>query len=199
MRTVTIKSGQMGRFDDDSPFLIDSGELELKFILPPQTAGEYYLVWEMDGEPKGKPVQLPKSGEVAIPCASVGRLEMCVKYYIRGAFVTEYPVEPLIIRAVHNSVTATPELVELRNRIADLETERESREKAYGELVETVSVALHARDVSFLAFAWADYLYNVQMNAKGLTLEEFLGALGYSAGDFTAGEIKEIQTMKEKF
>lgn len=34
MRTITIKSKGLGRYDDVSPFLVESETLELKILLP---------------------------------------------------------------------------------------------------------------------------------------------------------------------
>ena len=55
----------------------------------------------------------------------------------------------------------------------------------------------HRRDVAFLAFAYAEYQNDLQLNAKSLSFEAFAAALGYSVDEFTPNEIETIKNFKE--
>ena len=193
MRTITLNAKQIAKFDDDSPFLIESGDLQLKFIFPPQTIGEFFLVWGMAGKKKTSTVQIPKNGEIALKCKSIGQLEMCVKYYIRGAFVTEYKVDSLIVREVDNSITATPEIAGLRHKIELFEMAVDSLARAVKNTGDNATAADRKISAALLMYAYAAYRVDFQLNTKNLTLREFIKTLGIEENEFSDEEISEIE------
>lgn len=122
MRTIKLKEGAMGRFDDESPFLIGADPLELKFLLP-QKVGDFYLTWRIEDVTQRTTCLIPKNGEVAIDCAASGRLEMQVKHYISGELVGMYKVESLLLKKVDDSISASPEIAELQREMSLLQKE----------------------------------------------------------------------------
>lgn len=122
MRIIKLKEGAVGRFDDESPFLIGAGVLDLNFLLP-QKVGEFYLTWRIEDVTQSVTVQIPKSGEIAIKCSSSGRLEMQVKHYISGELVGVYKVESLLLKKVDDGISSAPEIAEMQRKIALLQKE----------------------------------------------------------------------------
>ena len=199
MRTITIKSKGLGRFDDGSPFLVESGTLELKIVLP-KVSGEFFFVGELNG--KGGPVILiPKDGTIALGVLESGELRSEVKHYQRGTLIETYKVEPLLLKAVDTSLSAMPEIAFLTGECAELREKLELAEEslvAAAEREEEAKNRDHARDLAFVAYAWADYQNNLQLNAKTLPLEKFAVALGYDLEEFSEEEIQKIKTIKEE-
>lgn len=201
MRTITIKSKRLGRYDDVSPFLVESGALELKINLP-NLGGEFFFVYEPIGI-KDSPVRgkLPINGDGKITLSNLvaGELRAEVKHYLRGELVETYKVEPLLLKAVDTQLSAMPEIAFLT---AECQALREKTEETEKELTRSNERADEAekhsreRDIAFLSYAWADYQNNVQLNAKNLTLEEFAAVLGY---ELTAEELEQINNKKEAF
>ena len=193
MRTITIK-GSLGRFDDGSPFLVESGALELKAILP-DVSGEFFLVAELNG--KTDKLLIPHSGTVVIRDLEAGELRAEIKHYLRGALIKVYKIEPLLLKEVDGNIAATPELTELTSQIEKLET-------AFNEFIEEkkredaeARARIHATDVKLLGFLWADYEKNLFVNSKSLPFTDFLSACGFDIKDFTEDDIKQIQATKE--
>lgn len=202
MRTVTIKHGRSARYDDGSPFILQSGAFELLISLP-AVSGEFYLVTDMNG--KKATQRIPKDGVVTVE-VEAGELKAEVKHYLRGVEVASYPVEPLIIKSVDERLTAFPEIADLYNRAEALKRVSEAQEKrmteeetAHRKWQEAAKAAAHRGDIAFLSYAYAEYQNDVQLNEKNLTAEEFIVSLGFSLDEFTAEEIKEIKTKKEVF
>lgn len=212
MRTITIKSGQMGRFDNGSPFLVEEGALELKLLLPPG-AGEYFFVWqnEFDGGQRGATLQIPKNGEISLADLLPGELKASVKHYLHGELIGQYKIEPLILKEADGSISATPELTALEGEIEALQKKFEAHEKAdealrikeaeerekAAETEEKRKAAWRAVLIRCLAFAWALYESNLRFSDR--TLNEFLSALGLDAESFSEEELTTIATKKEEF
>lgn len=210
MRNIVLKRGSVAKYDDGSPFLVEAGELELRFTLPDPN-GDYFLV---AGKRK---VAIPKDGHVSL-AVTEGTLNAAVKRYIRGKLVESYAVEPLEVMSVDGEVTAFPELSVLQRRAAELEkdikeevsarknviatqndafwksftAQKNTLERAIAEQSEEQNKALHKLAVAFLRYAYTDYQRNVYVNTRSLSLGQFLTALGFSKEDFTAEELAAI-------
>lgn len=78
-----------------------------------------------------------------------------------------------------------------------LGTSIEEMAKGYEERFRELVLAAHARDMAFLAYAWAEYRSDVQLNAKGLSVEAFIDALGYDVARFSGEELDKINSFKE--
>ena len=202
MRTVTIKHGRSARYDDGSPFILQSGAFELLISLP-AVSGEFYLVTDMNG--KKATQRIPKDGVVTVE-VEAGELKAEVKHYLRGVEVASHPVEPLIIKSVDERLTAFPEIADLYARAEALQSASEAQEKRMTEeetanrkWQEAAKAAAHRGDIVFLSYAYAEYQNDVQLNEKNLTAEEFIVALGFSLDEFTPEEIEEIKKKKEVF
>ena len=199
MRTVTIKSNGLGRYDDVSPFLVERGELELNIDLP-NVQGEFFLVTELNGKNDAAKA-IPREGTVMLTGLAAGELHAAVKHYLRGELLETYKVEPLLLKAADTELSAMPEIALLTEKCEVLRKKTE-------ELLESLTQANARADKvenrvklifeAFLAFAWADYETNLQLNTKSLTIEQFLLALGFSAEEFSPNELETIKKLKEK-
>lgn len=197
MRTITIKTKGLGRYDDVSPFLVESGELELKINLP-NLSGEFFFVSELNGKSFGAQ-HLPREGTVTLTGLEAGELHAEVKHYMRGELIETYKVEPLLLKAVDTQLSAMPIIAFLTGECRSLRDKAEAAEKALTEAVKRADEAekrSRERDVAFLSYAWADYQNNVQLNAKNLSLEDFAAALGY---ELTEEELEKIKDKTEVF
>lgn len=196
MKTISIKSRRIGRYDDVSPFLVESGALELKFEIP-EVSGEFFFVTELNGISEKK--FIPRGGVITLTDLCAGELCAEVKHYLRGTLIKTYKVEPLILKEVDGSLSGTPEIERLRADNAALCDKLAALERTLETEKEEVEMARHERDKAFLTFAYAVYENSPLLNGRGLSFEEFAAALGYSAEAFTEEEITEIKNMKEKF
>lgn len=197
MRTVTIKSKGLGRYDDVSPFLVENGMLEIKSNLP-NLSGEFFFVSELNGKSRGaKPI--PRDGIITLTDLEAGELRAEVKHYLRGELIETFRVEPLLLKAVETDLSATPEIAFLTGECAALRNRAEALEKLLTQAnarADEEEKRNRARDLAFLSYAWADYQSNVQLNAKNLSAEEFAAALGY---ELTEEELEQIKNKKEAF
>lgn len=200
MRSITIKSDRVGRYDDVSPFLVER-DLELKIELP-EKSGEFYFTFELNGK-IGKPIYIPRGGTIVVGELSAGELRAEVKHYLRGTLLEVYKVEPLLLKAVERGLSATPEIAFLTDRIAFLAGKTEDFEKETEELKESLSEerenarkAVRELVLSFLSYAYAEYVFDVQLNARSLSAEEFARVLGY---ELSKEELEEIKNKKEIF
>lgn len=202
MRTLTIKHGRSARYDDGSPFVLQSGAFELLVSLP-AVSGEFYLVTDMNG--KKATQRIPANGTVAVE-VEAGELKAEIKHYLRGVEVASYPVEPLIIKSVDERLTAFPEIADLYSRVEALQRASEVQarqmtvdEDAAAKWQERAKAAAHRGDIAFLSYAYAEYQNDVQLNEKNLTAEEFIVVLGFSLDEFTTEEIEQIKKKREMF
>ena len=201
MRSITIKSDRVGRYDDVSPFLVERGDLELKIELP-EKSGEFYFTFELNGK-IGKPIYIPRGGTIVVGELSAGELRAEVKHYLRGTLLEVYKVEPLLLKAVERGLSATPEIALLTDKIALLTGKTEELKKETEELKESLTEerenarkAVRELVLSFLSYAYAEYVFDVQLNARSLSAEEFARALGY---ELSKEELEEIKKKKEIF
>lgn len=203
MKTITLTRGKISTYADKTPFLVENGALEVKFVLPSKT-GEYYLVTDNNGKQK---TFIPQDGQVSLSVTE-GILNATVKRYVNGRMTEQYPIEPLEIRSVNDEVSAFPELSVLQKSVDDakasyaekkdaLEEKKKSLDSALQEVKENAEKAVHRLAVAFLSFAYAEYRTDIQMNAKDLSAEDFLAAFGFSASDFTEDELNEIKKEKD--
>ena len=198
MRTITIQN-RLGRYDDVSPFLVESGTLELKINLP-NFHGKFFLVTELNGKNSGAK-QIPREGTVTLTDLEAGELNAEVKHYLRGELIETYKVEPLLLKEVDTNLSAMPEIALLAAENEERKKESESLLKRLETAEKNFEIVLHGqhlRDIAFLAYAWAEYQNDLQLNAKSLTLEAFAETLGYSLSAFTEEELEEITNQKEK-
>lgn len=194
MRSITIKSDRVGRYDDVSPFLVEREDLELKIELP-EKSGEFYFTFELNGK-IGKPIYIPRGGTIVVGELSAGELRAEVKHYLRGTLLEVYKVEPLLLKAVERGLSATPEIALLTGEVEALKKETEELKESLTEERENARKAVRELVLSFLSYAYAEYVFDVQLNARSLSAEEFARALGY---ELSKEELEEIKKKKEIF
>ena len=203
MKTITLTRGKISTYDDKTPFLVENGALEVKFVLPSKT-GEYYLVTDNNGKQK---TFIPQDGQVSLSVTE-GALNATVKRYVNGRMTEQYPIEPLEIRSVNDEVSAFPELSILQKSVketCDAYTQaREALEKKETALDEVVNEAknamkdeAHRLAVAFFSFAYTEYLTDIQMNSKDLTPAEFVKVFGYDSSEFTEDELNNMSKEKD--
>lgn len=184
MRTIKLKSNGVGRYDNVSPFIIESGALELKAELP-QKSGEFYLVTELNGKSGGAKL-IPKDGTVSLTGLEAGELKAAVKHYLRGELIEVFKVEPLLLKAVDKELSAMPEIARLtgeiaalKKEVAALKTTADERFEATTEGFKDVTDRQRESDCAFLSFAYAVYENSPLLNGKGLSFKAFAEALGF--------------------
>ena len=189
MKTITLKR-DMGRYDDVSPFLVQSGGLELQIELPDE-AGEFFVVAE-NGKTK-RTIAIPRSGTVTLDKLTAGELKAEIKRYLRGTLIKTYRVEPLLLKEVDGELSAVPEIAYLLNEVDEqrrlLVSEREER-----KAVEKVT---RKQLVGILGYAYNAYCDNALLNAHGLSFVEFAKHLNFAPDTFTEEERKTIEEKKE--
>lgn len=203
MKTVTIKSRLLGRYDDVSPFIVADKGLELSFSLP-EKGGDFVLIAELNG--RTEKITVVRGETVILKNLESGELHSEIKHYLHGNLIETYRIEPLILKEADGSLAGTPEIALLTaknenrkketealvKRLAEVEFRAERAEKSLNETSRKITVAL-------LSFAYAEYVGDVQLNAKSLTAEGFISALGFSPQEFTEQELEEIKKKKEIF
>lgn len=117
MKTIKLLSYGIGRYDDVSPFMIADNSLELKVELP-NVNGEFFLIAKNND--KTIKMSLSKYEPVTIEGLTAGELKAEVKHYLKGVLIKVYAIEPLILKEVDGSISAMPEIVELKTQLADL-------------------------------------------------------------------------------
>ncbi len=189
MRTITLKSTGVGRYDDVSPFLITDRELPLKIILP-ELCGEFYLVYENVGE-RVKRI-IPENGEIALKGLVAGEFKAEVKHYLKGGLIKTYKIEPLILREADGSLTAEPDIAELRRTVQtlvkELAEEREqtkglckefTAERERGDGIAERLAAAEEKIAGLLRFAKDDYENNVYLGSG----EDFNEKYGFNLNE----------------
>lgn len=174
MRSIRLKSGCVGRYDAPSPFVVESGELELKIELPAKS-GEFYFVSELNGKNGGAKL-IPKSGVIALDGLEAGELRVEVRHYLRGELLETFKVEPLLLKGVDTMLSTTPEIALLTGEIAVLNEEKERLANA----LDGVNMRLKTAEgcvAELYAFAYAVYENSPLLNGRGLSFEAFKEAL----------------------
>lgn len=180
MRTINLKPNGVGRYDDVSPFMIADKGLELKIDLP-NFNGEFYLVAENNG--KAFKMLLSRNGVIALNELTAGELNAEIKHYLKGELIKTYKIEPLLLKEVDGTLSATPEIAELMAEISALD-------KSFKEYKQTAdSRELRAKNnvIALIKFAFKDYKENVYLG--GGTLEDFIKEFGF---ELSEEELKEI-------
>ncbi len=163
MRTITIKSGQLGRFDDGSPFLLEDGALKLHFVLP-QVSGKFYLTYtnSFENGQTQDTLSIPASGDISLNGLKAGTLFLEVALYMHGEQVDRYRVESILLKNVDGSISGTPEIYELREKMSVIEKMLETLKKDFATrfdddiksatmISEKILRASHTNDINFLA------------------------------------------------
>ena len=186
MRTITLKSTGVGRYDDVSPFLITDRELPLKIILP-ELCGEFVLVYENGGVTEKR--QIPGSGELMLEVLAAGELRAEVKHYLKGGLIKVYKVEPLLLREVDGSLTAEPDITELRRTVQTLVKELGEERERTGALCNELTAererfaerlaAAEEKIAGLLRFAKDDYENNVYLGSG----EDFNEKYGFNLNE----------------
>lgn len=180
MRKIKLKSNGIGRYDNVSPFLIESGSLELAIELP-AISGEFYFVTELNGKQTVKPIA--RGSSVTLSGLQAGELRAEVKHYLRGELIEVYKVEPLLLKAVEKDLSAMPEFALLTGELAVLKERTEAMEKCLAEADERAERAdkcleeLQTKLDGIMDYAYFSYCENVRLNAHDLPKEEFVSAI----------------------
>ena len=180
MKMMKLKSNGLGRYDDVSPFLIESGALALEIDLPDKS-GEFYFVSELNGQEKVQ--RIIRGSSVTLSDLETGELKAAVKHYLRGELIEVFKIEPLLLKAVEKDLSAMPEfalltgeLVALKERTETLEkrlTRAEDRAEREDKRLEELQTKLNG----LMEYAYLSYRENVRLNANDLTKEEFVSAI----------------------
>lgn len=180
MRKIKLKSNGLGRYDDVSPFLIESGALALEIDLP-NKSGEFYLVSELNG--KEKVQRIIRGSSVTLSDLETGELKAAVKHYLRGELIEVFKIEPLLLRAVEKDLSAMPEFALLTGELVALKERTETLEKRLTQAEECAERAdkrleeLQTKLDRIMDYAYLSYCENVRLNANDLTKEEFVSAI----------------------
>ena len=182
MRSVKFKSNGLGRYDDVSPFLIESGVLELKIGLPERN-GEFYFVTELNKKQTVKPIIC---GMVVLDGLEAGELRAAVKHYLRGEVIEVYKIEPLLLKSVDKDLSAMPEFALLTGEITALKDElaalKRTAEEHFAATVESFKGVIdwqRESEGSFVSFAYAVYENSPLLNSCGLSFGQFAEVLGF--------------------
>ena len=139
-------------------------------------------------------------GAVGLIGLEAGELHAEVKHYLHGELIETYRVEPLLLKAVDTELSATPEIVFLMGECQSLREELKTAEKSLKEAKEKEHEASNLVESileAFLAYAYADYQTNLQLNAKSLSIEQFILTLGFSPEGFSEKELDILEKFKE--
>ena len=194
MKTIKLDRWNISQYDDPSPFILESGELELQFTLP-DTNGEYFVV---DGKNKIRIAD----GKASIPVTE-GVLSLSVKRYIDGKFTEAFAIEPLEVVSVDGSVTVFPQISVLQTAVKDIYGKYRSAMQSFLVTKEEAERwrkqsegAAHQLALAFFSYAYTDYKNNVYLNSKDLSAREFAEVFGYSE-EFTDEEFDTMNKEKE--
>lgn len=119
MKTITLKSNGVGRYDDGTPYIITGRKLNIKIALP-QVNGDFYFVCENNGITQKR--LLPSDGGISLDNLTAGELNAEVKHYVKGSLVKVYKIEPLMLKEVDGAISAEPEISALDRRICAVES-----------------------------------------------------------------------------
>ena len=192
MKNITLNRWDVSRYDDKSPFILESGDLSLHFVLSDGT-GQYFVVSKSERAPI-------KNGYASVKVKE-GTLELCVKRYIDGRFVEAFPIEPLEVKSVDGELTAFPQITTLQTAAKDLYEKAAQLEKSISGVSEkgekereTSASFIHSLALALFSFAYTDYKNNIYINNRELSAKAFLEVFGFSE-QFTE---EEIETMNKE-
>lgn len=118
-KTITIKPGRIGRYDDVSPFII-AEDLRLEFGGLNATNGDYYVDVKLNNKERKFKLNRENSVTLEQEFFETGELNVSVLYYLRGEKLAEYVVEPLAVKEVTADLTAEPVIAALTAQIGRL-------------------------------------------------------------------------------
>lgn len=138
MRTITVKPGCMARYDDTSPFLLESGAFELEFNMALTNSNDFF-VYTINGATNSLPII---DQRVSIEHLEAGELRAEIKRYLRGELIERIHVEPLILKSVDADLSATPALVELQAKVDQAVQNLNAQAKMYNNAVAAYNAAV---------------------------------------------------------
>lgn len=120
MKTIQLKMNGMGRYGDVSPFPM--GDLEIELVGIPSYSGEFRFVAQCNGVKCAESTVSAVQNRVNIPRdkLTAGRFSCFVSHYSKGTEVKRFPVEDLLITELNASVSADPEIAQMRREIETL-------------------------------------------------------------------------------
>lgn len=196
MKQIKLKPNGVGRYDSVSPFIVTDNRLELQIELP-NFNGEFYFVYENNDKTDKR--LLPYSGQIVLDNLTAGELKGAVKHYVKGELIKSYTVEPLLLKEADGTLSALPEMEELRRHICAVERGfeefKQAKEKEQAERNQTLSIWQKTVEANLLAlarFALKDYQNNVYLS--GGTVHDFIQEFGV---DLTEEQIKSLKGEKE--
>ena len=196
MRTIKLKPNGVGRYDNVSPFIVTDNRLELQVELP-NFNGEFYFVYEIGGKTDKR--LLPRSGQIILENLMAGEFNAEVKHYIKGEQIKVYNVEPLLLKEADGTLSAIPEIEELKRHICAVERELKEYKQVVKDEQAKCDKALSAWQknietnmLAFVQFAYKDYTENVYLS--GGTVQDFINEFGF---ELTEEQIKRLKGEKE--
>ncbi len=174
MKTIQLYSNGVGRYGDASPFIVTDNKLEISVELPAYN-GEFYFAYANNSV--GKQCWLDRQKTVTLENLTAGELNAEVKHYLKGELIKVYKVEPLLLKEADGSLSALPEMEEMRLEIASLKQAAVQKAEADKKLYE----ALNTKISSLMRFALKDYMNNVFLG--GGTAEEFGKEFGFDLAE----------------
>lgn len=106
-KTITIKPGRMGRYDDVSPFII-AEELRLEFDGLIAANGDYCVEVKLNAKERSFKLNSEKAVTLEQDFFEAGELNVSVLYYLRGEKLAEYVIEPLAVKETTTDLSAVP-------------------------------------------------------------------------------------------
>lgn len=181
MRNIKLNFHGVGRYDDVSPYLITDNTLLLQIELP-NSSGEFYLAVKNNGTLSK--YKLSEDGLINIEGLCAGEFYAEVKHYLKGELIKVYKIEPLILKEAEGSLSAIPEIEELRRKNAELVqsfkdyvVKTSERKQKLNERIRILEKNLAA----LVSFAYNDYVSNVYLN--GGTTEDFITEFGFELSE----------------
>lgn len=171
MKTIKLLSYGIGRYDDVSPFIIADNSLELKVELP-NVNGEFFLIAKNND--KTIKMSLSKYEPAKIEGLTAGELKAEVKHYLKGVLIKVYAIEPLVLKEVDGSISAMPEIAELKTQLADLSISfasyKEEANKTIEELRKELATATQTvkglHDFAFACKTASPYLNDIPLKEE---------------------------------
>lgn len=184
MRKIKIQENQIGVYDNPNEYLIENGTINLCFDLP-SGQGEFYASVESK-------LYKIENGRVTLP-VKVGTLELKVLRMIKGEIVNVYRVEPLHIVQGDYSLTGTSAFKQLEDKIA---SDKEDIIQLFTGGLSALNGMLEENKIRLLAYLYADYENNVQVNSHNLPLDEFAFLL-FGITELSDHDREVIEHIKE--
>lgn len=192
MRIIKLSRG-LSLYDIRTAFPV--GDLDLYIDNLPKTSGDFRFIAFMNGKKIAEKTITQSSPRINIPRETIaaGVFSCYVSHYVGGDEVHRYEVEPLTVTDINTDISATPELVEMNEKISGLEnalaTANSALEKANAKIAALTEEQANTNVAVLKLLKW---MYGVETHVpylSGGTAEEFAAALGL---ELTADEISFI-------